>query len=582
MELTSAQKRIINSRPNGIRIIKGEEGCGKTVSAMNRAFKLQQSFCAGHDDEILIVAKDNEHLRNLEHVHESIVNKTIIQKSFFDEENKKKLEMNDINSIILLYFSQYNHSHKTGYSIADSKTCERIMCEAVDKVRKSMNKTYKRIKFLNHDYIRFFMDEIKWIKECGFTKEQDYLSADRSSRLVSLYGTEEKTIRMRKNSKARECVFHVMKEYNSLLKCENLVDFEDAAFYAAKECRKKNTRKYTHIIVDEVQKFSRIELEIMDILYNKKIYSSMTFVIDTDKLENSCGWINKKRKFSSLGYNIKGKSITLKEKFNEAYDLKSNKAETAEESNVSRKFSNAHHKRLKKSEKHIQNNELQYQYSLLELDSINTDNSIYNRNNDISQNLNLEPIHNEDIKSNEEIDKNWGGDSIMEDNTVKYIDLNRNVCHEFICDFYEAGEVYTSDDNFKEKVEDLVTIPVFNEIAAGSPILMNDEVEYSCNIPKAWVRSNKDLFILKIKGDSMVNKNINDGDHVLINKGRYPSSNDVVAVEIEGEATLKTFKTKGKQIILKPENDKYDPIVLNGDQECSILGVAIGILKNFS
>ena len=127
MELTSAQKRIINSRPNGIRIIKGEEGCGKTFSAMKRAFKLQQSFCAGHDDEILIVAKDNEHLMNLEHVHESIVNKTIIQKSFFDEENKKKLQMNDMNSIILLYFSKYNHSHKTGYSIADSKTCERIM-----------------------------------------------------------------------------------------------------------------------------------------------------------------------------------------------------------------------------------------------------------------------------------------------------------------------------------------------------------------------------------------------------------------------------------------------------------------------
>ena len=80
----------------------------------------------------------------------------------------------------------------------------------------------------------------------------------------------------------------------------------------------------------------------------------------------------------------------------------------------------------------------------------------------------------------------------------------------------------------------------------------------------------------------MVKKNINDGDHVVINKSKYPSANDVVAVEIDGEATLKTFKTKGKQVILKPENDKYEPIVLKGDVPFSILGVAVGILKNFA
>ena len=579
MELTSAQKRIINSRPNGIKIIKGEEGCGKTVTAMNRGLKLQQSFCAGHNDEILMVAKDKEHLKSLEHVHKSIVNRTIIQKSFFDEENRNKLEMNHINSIILLYFNKYNHSRETSYSIVDFKTCEKIMLQAVNKVRESRDKAYKKLKFLNDEFIRFFVDEIKWIKECGFTKEQDYLNADRSSRLNLLYGTEEKTIRMRKNSNARKCVFNVMKEYNSILKGENLVDFEDAAFYAAKECKKKSAKKYTHIIVDEVQKFSRIELEIIDALYNKKGYSSMTFVVDTDKLENSCGWINKKRKFSSIGYNVKGKSVTLKEKFNEVYDLKYYKAENIQDNTEKRNFNN---KKLRKSGKHIKNNEFQYEYSLLELGSINSEGNSIENNPNISQAINLEYLYNEKIKSNEETEKNIGRESIKESDTVKYIDLNRNICHEFVCDFYEAGEVYTSDDNFKEKVHDVVTIPVFSEIAAGNPILINDEVECICNIPKSWVRSSKDLFILKIKGDSMVNKNINDGDHVLINKGRYPSANDVVAVEIEGEATLKTFKTKGRQIILKPENDKYEPIILNGEQECSILGVAIGILKNFS
>ena len=144
------------------------------------------------------------------------------------------------------------------------------------------------------DHIDFFMDEVKWIKECCFTKEHDYLNADRSSRLNALYGKEEKAVKMRKNSKARECVLNVMNEYNRILREKNFVDFEDAASYAAEECRNDSSQRYTHIIVDEAEKFSRIELEIMDILYNKKANSSMTFVVDSDNLENSSGWINKK------------------------------------------------------------------------------------------------------------------------------------------------------------------------------------------------------------------------------------------------------------------------------------------------
>ena len=558
MEFTLAQKRIINSRPNGIKIIKGESGCGKTEAAMNRAFKLQQSYCVNKDDEILIVAKDNEHLKRLSRIHKNIENKTTIQKSFFDDENKSKLEMNDVNSLILLYFNKFNDSHKTNYSIADSKTCEVLMKKAVNKVKEESNLNYKKVKFLNEDFIDFFIDEIKWIKECGFIKEHDYYNCDRSSRLNVIYGKEKKSIKMRKNSKSRECVFHVLKEYNKFLKEKRMVDFEDAALYAFKECKKKNTKKYTHLIVDEVQRFSRIELEIIDILYNKKIYSSMTFVLDNDKLNESSGWINKKRRFSSLGYNIKGKTTTLKEKFSlETINLNSNE--------------DKNNKKAKLKRKQAKNTQENYQYNLLNFNLLTFNNAGSENKKDLKEVYTSKNSNEYDINTNK---------NTAEIETVKYIDLNRNVCHELITDFYECGEIYTSDDNFKEKVEDVINIPVFNEIAAGSPILMNDEVAYSCNLPKSWLRGSKDLFILKIKGDSMVNKNINDGDHVLINKSKYPSVNEVVAVEIEGEATLKTFKTKGKQIILKPENDKYEPIILKGEEEFSILGVAVGILKN--
>lgn len=571
MKFSQAQKRIIKSRPNGIKIIKGESGCGKTYAAVNRAFNLAQSYCAEKNDEVLIITKNEKSLRNIEDIYKNIADNTIIQKSFFDEDNKRRIEIKDINSIIFSYFSRYKKSHKAYYDIAANNVCEEIMKEAVKSIKEEKSRRYRNVKFLKCHYIDFFMDEIRWIKECGFTAEEDYLNADRTSRHNTLYGKEEKTIRMKKNSKARECVFLVMNEYDSIMKKENLAHISDAALYAAMECRKKKTKKYTHIIVDNVQEFSRTELSIIDMLYDEKNYSSMTFVLDTDKLEEAGGWLNKKRKFSSLGYDIKGKSVTLKENFEQAGNVDvSNKTEDRRKLHISDQSVLEKRKHTRRKNRKLEVNEekesLYYPYSLLTFDFSDTD-SYYT-----------------DHKKNNESDEklsNCDGENHMEFESVKYIDLNRNVCHEFICDFYESGDIYTSDDNFKEKAEDVVNIPVFNEIAAGSPILMNDEVEYTCKMPREWVRSTKDLFILKIKGDSMVNKNINDGDHVVINKSKYPSSNDVVAVEIDGEATLKTFKTKGKQIILKPENDKYEPIVLKGDVPCSILGVAVGILKNF-
>lgn len=64
-------------------------------------------------------------------------------------------------------------------------------------------------------------------------------------------------------------------------------------------------------------------------------------------------------------------------------------------------------------------------------------------------------------------------------------------------------------------------------------------------MPSDWVGNSNELFILKIKGDSMINKNINDGDYVVINKQNAADIGDIVAVDIEGNATLKTYKTMG-------------------------------------
>lgn len=171
-------------------------------------------------------------------------------------------------------------------------------------------------------------------------------------------------------------------------------------------------------------------------------------------------------------------------------------------------------------------------------------------------------------------------DECLELNKIKYIDLKRNLIHNFIKDTSNNTDIYIEDSKTEEKKEDLAEIPIFNEIAAGSPILMNDSIEDFYYLPKQWLRKNNNIFILKIQGDSMINKNINDGDYVLISQQPYANNNDIVAVEFSGEATLKTLKIKEDSIIFTPENEKYRPIKIYEDDEFNILGVAIGIIKN--
>lgn len=127
---------------------------------------------------------------------------------------------------------------------------------------------------------------------------------------------------------------------------------------------------------------------------------------------------------------------------------------------------------------------------------------------------------------------------------------------------------------------DLAEIPVFNNIAAGEPILITPEQEDVFKLPKYWVKGSNKKFILHVKGDSMIKANINNGDLVVIEQTQGPSNGDIIAVNIEGNATLKRLKMEKDRILLMPENDNYDPIVVNKYDEFYVLGKAIGVIKN--
>lgn len=120
-----------------------------------------------------------------------------------------------------------------------------------------------------------------------------------------------------------------------------------------------------------------------------------------------------------------------------------------------------------------------------------------------------------------------------------------------------------------------VEVPVLGRIAAGGPILAEQLIEDVFPLPRDLVGEGE-LFLLEVRGDSMVDAAICDGDYVVVRQQPDASNGDIVAAMIEGEATVKTFKRTPGQVWLLPHNEAYSPIDGN---EATILGKVTAVLR---
>jgi len=126
--------------------------------------------------------------------------------------------------------------------------------------------------------------------------------------------------------------------------------------------------------------------------------------------------------------------------------------------------------------------------------------------------------------------------------------------------------------------KDLIDVPVIGKVAAGSPLLAQENIEDTFPIPAAYTH-NSDVFMLRIKGDSMTGAGIFNGDLVLVQKQSHAQNKDIVVALIDDEATVKTFYKESDHVRLQPENDAYSPIIVR--ENLSILGKVIGVMRFF-
>ena len=131
------------------------------------------------------------------------------------------------------------------------------------------------------------------------------------------------------------------------------------------------------------------------------------------------------------------------------------------------------------------------------------------------------------------------------------------------------------DDSFQMMRREMTSIPVIGRVAAGQPILATENIEGYFPLPVEYV-PNADTFILKVKGESMINAGIFDGDIIFVEKTNNVRNGATVVALIDDSATVKTFYKEAGHIRLQPENDSMEPIIV---ENCEIIGKVFGVFR---
>ena len=127
------------------------------------------------------------------------------------------------------------------------------------------------------------------------------------------------------------------------------------------------------------------------------------------------------------------------------------------------------------------------------------------------------------------------------------------------------------DDSFNFTRREMVNVPIVGRVAAGEPLLAEQNIEEYFPIPMDFM-PNKQTFMLKVKGESMINAGILDGDYVLVEERKTAHNGEMIVALVDDGATVKRFYKEEGIIRLQPENDTMEPIIV---PDCTILGLSL-------
>ena len=155
--------------------------------------------------------------------------------------------------------------------------------------------------------------------------------------------------------------------------------------------------------------------------------------------------------------------------------------------------------------------------------------------------------------------------------------------HQYIARLAEKGHIDKGDLKTRAiKIvgdEPTISIPIVGKVAAGEPILAQENIEDYFSIGESFF-SQSDLknetFVLKVQGESMINAGINNGDYIIVSKENTARNGQIVVAMIDGNATVKTFYKEKDHVRLQPENDTMEPIIV---KDVQIVGKVVGLFR---
>ena len=131
------------------------------------------------------------------------------------------------------------------------------------------------------------------------------------------------------------------------------------------------------------------------------------------------------------------------------------------------------------------------------------------------------------------------------------------------------------DDNFNLTRREVVNVPLIGQVAAGQPLLAVENITGYFQIPAEFIPK-EEVFMLNVKGESMVNAGIYDGDQIIVKQQSTASNGEIVVALVDDSATVKRFYKENGHIRLQPENDFMEPIIVDS---CEIIGKVIGLIR---
>ena len=161
-----------------------------------------------------------------------------------------------------------------------------------------------------------------------------------------------------------------------------------------------------------------------------------------------------------------------------------------------------------------------------------------------------------------------------------YVNFRNHKTYRYLADKDDARQV-TVIDQASDLVlaETLARVPVIGDVAAGIPITAIQHVDNHLYLPEGFIIRQSETFALNVKGDSMINAGIDIGDTVIVHRQQTADAGDVVIALIDDEATMKTYRPMGSDILLQSENYHYEPIIMDAS-DIEINGKVIGVLKH--